>query len=541
LETGSVIRSIFLKARPSARAVTSIASVVALLACLLPAAATGKSLQPTAHVRSIPASAVNSGNTPWAEGIAPLGYPGGAGGTGAAPVSSTTSAPAATTSVGTTALLNRPGLTDSRWAPSDSTGAIGPNNYVEMVNAKIGAYDRNSLSLVAQAEGFVDPQIQWDQQAQRWLYLAIGPFTSDNNYSLAYGWSKTADPTDFANGYCRYVLPTSPTPNTLLLDDYPKLGHSDTQLVFGTNIYQGAFLGSRVWAVPKPQPGVTTCPPAPVASWFALRTPEGDCAATPVPANTSDSAGRAYVVAADVPSFVGKGGDCVAASRESDPGATASQIVAWHVSGPRGSPELVEDGNMNVPNYRVQQAAPQPGTTDTLDTLDTRLTQAVAHSDPDAGGGKAVWTQHTVNGPGGQSEVRWYELLPATGTVRQHGTIKSDAFTFNAAISPTQNGNAAAIFYNVSSTSQLPQIRAQSRQSSTPLGKMRGETILATSPVPYTCVKQAPDGACRWGDYSGASPDPINANAVWGSNMLGGPATRTDNWRTRNFAVSVGP
>jgi hypothetical protein len=442
---------------------------------------------------------------------------------------------------GPTVLLNKPGLSDSRWAPSDSTGAIGPSHYLEMVNTKIGVYNRAGLSLVAQAEGFIDPQIQWDPQAQRWFYLAIGPFISpDNNYSLAYGWSKTTDPTDLTNGWCRYVLPTTSEPNSLILDDYPKLGHSDAQLVFGTNMFQGAYLGARVWAVPKPQLGVTTCPPAPVASWFALRTPEGDCVGTPVPANTTDSAARAYVVAADVPGFVGQS-DCVAANSVPHPGATATQIVAWHVGGPRGSPVLDQDGNMDVPTYSVPQSAPQPGTTDTLDTSDSRLTQAVAHGDPDAGGAKAIWTQHTVDGPGGHSEVRWYELLPASLTVRQQGTIKSNDYIFNAAISPTQSGNAAAIFYNVSSGSQVPQIAAQSRQSGTTLGMMRGESILATSPAAYSCTVRAPNGSCRWGDYSGASPDPTDSSAVWGSNMLGGPETRPDNWRTRNFGVSVGP
>src|SRR5690349_9081848 len=37
--------------------------------------------------------------------------------------------------------LNSPGLNQLTVTPPDSTGAIGPNNYVEMVNQEIGVYD----------------------------------------------------------------------------------------------------------------------------------------------------------------------------------------------------------------------------------------------------------------------------------------------------------------------------------------------------------------------------------------------------------------
>jgi hypothetical protein len=450
---------------------------------------------------------------------------------------------------GPSVLFNQPGINDDRPSlfPSDSTGAIGPAHYVEVVNSKIGVYDRRNLSLVASGlldydftnyGGFVDPQIQWDQQAQRWLYLGIGPGTLDYNYSLAYGWSKTADPTDVKStdgtvGWCQYVLPTASTPGQFVLDDYPKLGHSDTQLIFGTNMFTGVFgpidQGARIWAVPKPTPGATSCPQAPVASAFGdpdhpLMTADGHRAATPVPTNTIEATDKGYVVAADNPLVVNQGG-------------SASQIMAWHVSTPpTGPPVLVADGNMDVSSYSIPPEVTQPGG-QTIDTFpDARLTQAVVHGDPDAGGAKAVWTQHTVAGAGGRTEVRWYELLPATQAVRQQGTVASSLhFVFNAAISSTRRGNEAAIFYNLASSQQVPQIGARSRQSSTPLGAMSGETILGTSPAAYTCNGDN----CRWGDYSGASPDPKNAHAIWGTNQLAGPPTTTDNWTTRNFAVST--
>jgi hypothetical protein len=506
------------------------------------AVAAAKTIQPTARVLSIPADQFHPGPDVWQgrRGI-PVLDPGGSNreASGAGSVSGALSSgitPLATIATGTSGALNQPGIFDTRHYPSDSTGAIGPANYVEFVNSKIGVYDRTDLSLISSAldttftnGGIVDPQIEWDQQAQRWFYLGIGPWTQDLNPTLSYGWSKTADPsdldpTDGTSGWCQYLLPSG----YYVLDDFPKLGHSNTQLVFGTNMFSANltdFLGARIWVVPKPAVGVTTCPAAPVATSFApLFTADGNEAATPVPANNADGAANAWVVAADNPGLVNEGG-------------SASQIMGWHVSGPVGAPVLVPDGNMNVPSFSGPPDVPQPGTSDALDTMpDGRLTQGVAHTDPDAGGARAVWTEHTVSGPGGRSEVRWYELLPATATVRQQGSIKSDDYVFNAAISPTRSGNDAAIFYNLGSTSQLAQIAGQSRLSGDTLSKMSGEVILATSTASLIC-----GGTCRWGDYSGASTDPNDASLVWGTNMLSGPATRANNWRTRNFAVSVGP
>ncbi|HEY8867361.1 MAG TPA: PKD domain-containing protein, partial [Solirubrobacteraceae bacterium] len=134
------------------------------------------------------------------------------------------------------------------------------------------------------------------------------------------------------------------------------------------------------------------------------------------------------------------------------------------------------------------------------------------------------------------------------GSLRQSGNVSDAAnFVFNGAISPAMNGTSAAIDYNTGSSTQLADIRARSRTSSSPLGSMAGELTLGTSSASdgdFTC--SPPYGPpCRWGDYAGASPDPNNAAVVWGSNQLNGPPQGTFGddpaWLTRNFAVTVAP
>jgi hypothetical protein len=432
--------------------------------------------------------------------------------------------------------LNQAGLaaTDNSAAnqgtPPDTTGAIGPNHYVEFVNSKVRVFNSAALGAVSSADldtfvgkagdSVFDPQIQWDAQAGRWLYLADDEPSS--GHFLVFGFSKTSDPSDLVNGWCRYSVSTGNDFN-----DYPKLGHNDNNMIFGANVFGSvSFKNAALWTAPKPAVGSTTCPASVSATSFSL----GSGVFTPVPANTSDGSANGYVVAA------------------SDPGSgTANHIGAYHVSGPASAPTVTSDGSMTVSSYSVPANVPQPGSADVIDSSDARLTQAVARADPDAAGAEAVWTQHTVAGTGGRSVVRWYELLPASLTVRQQGTIQDASnFEFNGAISPSGTGNEAVINYNVGSAAQLVQIRAQSRTSSAALGSMTSETTLGTSAAidqDFSCPSaDSTQTSCRWGDYAGASPDPNNSTVVWGSSQLNGPVNGSNAaWTTRNFALDTTP
>jgi len=440
--------------------------------------------------------------------------------------------------------INGPGLSQPTVAPPDSTGAIGPNHYVEMVNQEIGVYDR-SLNLISSTDngsfmgtggsGSVsDPQIQWDGQAGHWLYAALDVATGAN--LLLFGWSKTSDPSDLANGWCRFGIARGN-----LLDDYPKLGHDDSFISIGVNVYDDStnytFVTANVFAIRKPALGDTSCAVG-TATYYAnaasvLHNADGSVAFTPVPANTADASPFGYIVAAHSP--------------VDGSGSSAPKIMVWHLALVAGSPALVADGDVTVSTFGIPASVPQPGTSYTLDSLDARLTQAVAVNDPGAGGAKGIWTQHTVAGAGGRSVVRWYEILGgAPPTLRQQGDVVSGTdFVFNGAVSPSIGGDSAAVFYNRGGASTLPVIGARTRSSSTPLGSMdTGELLVGQSSAAdqdFTCGSGSPTTPCRWGDYAGASPDPANAGVVWGSNQVTGGCLFIcgffAQWQTQNFAV----
>src|SRR5262249_10099146 len=140
---------------------------------------------------------------------------------------------------------------------------------------------------------------------------------------------------------------------------------------------------------------------------------------TPVPANVADSSATGYVVAMD---------------------QDQAHLDLYAVG--NGAPTKT---TVTVPAFDLPATVPQPGTTDEIDSLDGRLTQAVAVTDP-ATGHEGIWTQHTVAGSsGGPSVVRWYELTPGASTPRQIGTVGGGggSFAFNGAISPTKDGTSA--------------------------------------------------------------------------------------------------
>jgi len=247
---------------------------------------------------------------------------------------------------------------------------------------------------------------------------------------------------------------------------------------------------------------------------------------TPVPVNTDSGAANGYVLSAYDP-----------AGNTNQAPSPQSKLAVWHLD---SSGTLHQDADISVNSYAAPPPAVQSGTTDVLDTLDARLTQAVG--DPSTG----IWTQHAVLN-GGVSKVTWYELaLSGPSLVRvQEGDITGAAgeFIFNAAISPSSGASGAAIFYNRSSATIHPLIAARVRSGSTPLGAMApGELVLATSAAAdtdFSCIPLNGGPPCRWGDYSAATPDPTQSTVVWGTNEFNTAAGSTPAWRNENFEVPL--
>ena len=434
--------------------------------------------------------------------------------------------------------------------PPDTTGAIGPDRYIETVNTQYAIYSRagslvnsGSLSSLTGISGGLfgyslsDPQMMWDAKTQRFYYSAVyyDFFLSDNG--IAVGWSKTATPAS-SNDFCKYVIQFGAE-----LPDYPKLGDSSDFLLYGFNqfFFGSTYDGSAFATLNKPPAG-STCPSTSafaVHTSGALQNADGSPAATPVPANlVDDSSGAGYVVAnADLSTT--PSANFVSVYSVTTNGSDANGIPVPSISGPT---------NVSVPSYSMPSSAPQSGSSYLLDTLDGRFEAAVAAVDPSQGGGVAVWTAHAVfGGPG--AEERWYEIDPNAGVSLQSGAVTSPSlFVWNGAVSPDRANNGAAgafgdsmaMSVSTSSPTAYPAIQLVWKHGASAQSALTNLVQSTGADVDLSCSSTTP---CRWGDYSGASPDPASTGTVgkvWLGNQynVAGGTTSSTAWRTWLFGVT---
>jgi hypothetical protein len=265
----------------------------------------------------------------------------------------------------------------------------------------------------------------------------------------------------------------------------------------------------------------------------SLKNADGSKTSTPVPAVNADPSSVGWVVG----SFdVGTGSGTVLSAFRVTKDASGSAVMSAAYT-------------IGVPAYSMPANAPQAGTSTLLDTLDTRLEHAFAGFDPNIGA-TAIWTAHTVFGGAG-AEGRWYEIGTAgTPALIQSGKATSASLVvWNGAISPNRAndgvngayGGDMVMAFNSSSTSTYPAIQMVSQRGASP----QSAFVLvrqSTGPnVDFSCTGGSAGNVCRWGDYSGATPDPVIAagGQVWLSGEWNLPATdgNATVWQTWNWAA----
>ena len=371
-----------------------------------------------------------------------------------------------------------------------------------------------------------DPQVVWDPGAQRFYYLAL----DTSRYVFAFGYSMTANPSS-SSDFCKYTLDFGYAGLFPSLADYPKMAVTNDFVLIGANIFSffGSYNGSDLDWVHKPT--TSACPASIGGGRFAaLKNANGSLTSTPVPAVNADPSSTGWVVGS---ADVGTG--------------SANFLTVFRVTrDSSGNPALSPGTAVAVGPYSTPASAVQRGTSATLDTLDSRLEHAVAGFDPRIGA-TGIWTAHAVFGGAG-SEERWYEIgTSGTPGLAQTGVATSaTSFVWNGAISPDRAndgaGNAAfgsdmVMGFNTSSSTAYPAIQMVSKRGS---GAMSAPVLVRQSTGPNIDFSCSP--TCRWGDYSGATPDPLPApvGRVWLSGEWNLPATdgSATVWQTWNWAAT---
>ncbi len=427
------------------------------------------------------------------------------------------------------------GVTNS--APPDTEGAVGPNDYVQVVNGGgVRIFDKNGVprgpafklsTLFAGLGGVVatndngDGLALYDRMANRWV-LSQFAFTSTSTppYHQAIAVSKTGDPTGEYWAY-DFVTPGDEFP------DYGKIGawsdgyyFTDRQFTFG-----GAYNGFGCFAFDRAKMLVGDSSASYV--YFSVDPSVSDASSGMIPSDYNGlnppPAGAPNVFSVFLDDAYGI--DPFDALRLFDFHADFDNPMSSTFLERPESPLAVASFDSRNPNGRADVEEPAPATSvDYLDTIGDRLMLRLQYFN--RGGTETLTTVCTVNSgiippPGGiptvaeyRAGTRWYVLQKTSPggnwSIQDQGTFSPDTTERWMGSSAVDNAGNLAVGYSTSSTSVFPSIAYAGRLLGDPAGTLSQgeETMFAGTGV------QLGTGN-RWGDYSAMCLDPSDDATFW--------------------------
>ena len=457
-------------------------------------------------------------------------------------------------------------------APPDTTGAVGPNDYVQCVNTLCRIYDKTgvargpafAISSLFKGFGGVaantdrgDPIVLYDRMANRWLISQFA-FAVDANgnptvppYHQVIAISKTGDPT---GAYWGYDFVLGGTTNQNDLNDYPKFGvwpdgyyYTDRQFTNG-----GAYNGFGCYAFDRNK--MLAGDPTASYIYFNAGTGLSNASSGMIPSDfyglTPPPAGAPNVFAVETDDAFGDPSDALRlfdfhANFSTSP-ATGTfierpesplAVAAFDSRNPAGRGDIAQPSPAASPNPSATPATPG----DYLDSIGDRLMLRLFYIN--RGGVESLTTCHTVNAlpppaPGVlpifsqyQAGTRWYILNRTTPSgnwaVGDQGTFAPDANNRWMGSTAMDNAGNLAVGYSVSSTTIKPSLYYAGRLAADPAGTLnQGEALMFAGNGVQT------DTGNRWGDYSNMSLDPTDDATFWFTSEYI-PANGTFNWHTR--------
>lgn len=420
-------------------------------------------------------------------------------------------------------LANFAGMGGNGSTPPDPNGDIGPNHYIQTVNARFQIFNRSGVSLFGpsnintlfagfggpcQTENAGDPVVLYDQLADRWLISQFSDSTGPFFNCVAI--STTADP---LGTYYRYAFETPTFP------DYPKYGVWPNAYLLNTRENNGGVLG--VIALERSQMLVGN-PVARVARKEVVQGAAGPNGLLPV-----DMDGFALPPAGSPAYFVG--------SSDNDAGAAADALLLYKFDVNWTAPEtsvLTGPIILNSAPFDTifpctptsRNCIPQPGTTVRLDILSYRQRPTFRLAYRNFGTHESLVTLQSVEASAGMSGMRWWEIRSPNlnPVIFQEGTFGPGAtdgiHRWMGSIAMDRKGNMG-MGYSVSNGNTVgqgevyPGIRYTGRLVTDPLGMMpQGEGVIVNGGGVQTSTGN------RWGDYTSMNVDPLDDCTFWYTN-----------------------
>jgi hypothetical protein len=412
------------------------------------------------------------------------------------------------------------------FVPPDTNGAVGANQFVQMVNVTIAVYDKSTgaqllgpaaIHILWQGFGGLcefgggtptfadggDPVVLYDHLAARWLVTQLQYNTTFTQTAQCVAVSTTSDATGSYNRY-EYDFGAN-------FPDYPKFSVWPDAYYNTINVFPGnKFAGAQACAFDRnamlagaPASAVCFQQPSTVSSLLPADLDGG----TLPPAGSPN-----YLVGlAD---------------------STHLNFFRFHVdfSNPGNSsmtgPTLIPVAPYTEICARATTVSciPQPNPGEKVDGLSDRVMFRLAYRN--FGDHESLVVNHTIQG-GALGGVRWYEIRnPSAPVVYQQATlVDPDVNYWLGSVAMDKIGDLA-LGFSVSSHNVFPSVFVAGRAASDPAGALFGPLVLVNgSGVQLNSFR-------RWGDYSSMSVDPVDDCTFWYTQEYYA-TTGSFNWATR--------
>ncbi|MBA3607749.1 MAG: DUF11 domain-containing protein [Chthoniobacterales bacterium] len=460
------------------------------------------------------------------------------------------------------------GLGASGSAPPDTMGAVGPNDYVQIVNAtqvqifdKAGvprgpAFSLNTLFAPLGPPASVtnngDGLVLYDRMADRWILTQFSFFSSATPpYHQPIAVSKTGDPTGEYWAY-DFITPGNEFP------DYGKIGawpdgyyFSDRQFTNGVS-YNG--FGVFAFDRAKMLVGDSTA----TYIYFNAGPTLSDSSSGMIPTDynglTPPPAGAPNVFSV----FLDDAFDAVDALRlfdfHADFAVPANSTFTERPESPLPVAAFDSRSPGTFTGSRAEIEEPPPAVAaDYLNAIGDRLMLRLQYFN--RAGTETLTTVHTVNAgiipPPGvgptvaeyRAATRWYVLEKtspgANWSVQDQGTYSPDTTERWMGSSVVDNAGNLAVGYSTSSLSVFPSIAYAGRLLTDPPGMLsQGEATMFAG----TGVQLGTSN--RWGDYTAMCLDPSDDATFWYTNEYYN-TNATFDWKTKigafKFAGTTAP
>jgi len=421
------------------------------------------------------------------------------------------------------------GTNPTGYFPPDSMGAVGPTQYVVVVNGRIVTFNKTTgvadgvlnattntlFNLVRNGSSTSDPRIRYDRLSQRWFIVIINVSTPNRILIAVTNTSDITPSTVFTLFYIP-IDTLSPAISSTCLADYPTLGIDALALYIGTNNFCGSpsqtFHSTDGYVVRKSDllAGTLT-----VTVFRALGTGSVAGPYTPQGVDNYDpGATEGYFIAVDTISF-----GTLMLRRVSDPGGTPAISANIAIATPLTTSFPIEVDHLG--------RSGNPNSTK-LDALDDRLFAAHIRNG-------RLWTAHNIgvdntgnaSGTRTRNGSRWYEMSgiasPGTPAFEQVGTVytasgsnTTDQVSYWIPSIMVSGQGHAAMGFSSAGTNARANAASTGRLASDTPGTMQAPADYTASSTAYNPNdNNAAIGVRRWGDYSYTSLDPNDDMTMW--------------------------